>query len=226
MYARPLARLAVGETTAQPGLQPLGLGKGRDGVLLVPPGYVSTRPAPLVVMFHGAGGNGEAGLSPVSGLAAEHNLFVLSTDARATTWDVIQHGYGEDIAFLDRALDGLFSLYAIDPAHIAVGGFSDGASYALSVGLTNGDLFTHILAFSPGFMAPGQSQGAPEIYISHGTADQVLPIAMCSRTIVPALRGAGYDVVYEEFDGGHTVPSWIAQESLRWFLRNNAAASG
>ncbi len=31
-------------------------------------------------------------------------------------------------------------------------GFSDGASYALSLGVPNGDLFTHIVAFSPGFM--------------------------------------------------------------------------
>lgn len=31
-------------------------------------------------------------------------------------------------------------------------GFSDGASYALSLGLPNGNLFSHIVAFSPGFM--------------------------------------------------------------------------
>ena len=38
-------------------------------------------------------------------------------------------------------------------------GFSDGASYALSLGAANGDLFTHIAAFSPGFMRPPVSVG-------------------------------------------------------------------
>lgn len=41
---------------------------------------------------------------------------------------------------------------AIDPAHVAIGGFSDGASCALSLGLVNGDLFTHVMAFSPGLV--------------------------------------------------------------------------
>jgi predicted esterase len=36
-------------------------------------------------------------------------------------------------------------------ATLAVSGFSDGASYALSIGPANGDLFTHVMAFSPGF---------------------------------------------------------------------------
>jgi len=54
------------------------------------------------------------------------------------TWDVILGQYGPDIAFIDSALAQTFSRYAFDPNHIAVG-FSDGASYALSVGITNGD---------------------------------------------------------------------------------------
>ena len=51
--------------------------------------------------------------------------------------------YGSDIAFIDRALAQIFNRNAIDPSKVAIAGFSDGASYALSVGLTNGDLFTH-----------------------------------------------------------------------------------
>jgi predicted esterase len=88
------------------------------------------------------------------------------------------------------------SSYAIDPARVAIGGFSDGASYALSLGLTNGDLFSHVLAFSPGFMAPAGQEGSPRIFVSHGTRDAVLPIDRCSRRIVPTLRRAGYDVAY------------------------------
>src|SRR6202030_4387442 len=55
------------------------------------------------------------------------------------------------------------------------------------------------------------------IYISHGTADTVLPIDRCSRRIVPALRAAGYEVTYEEFDGGHTVPPATADRAFAWW---------
>ena len=46
----------------------------------------------------------------------------------------------------------------------------------------------------------------------------MLPIEPCSRRIVPALRLGGYDVRYEEFDGGHTVPPAIVRAALDWFL--------
>jgi predicted esterase len=38
---------------------------------------------------------------------------------------------------------------------------------------------------------------------------------------VPALQRAGYDVLYHEFDGGHTVPPDIAEEAFKW-LREGA----
>ncbi|MFY0578314.1 alpha/beta hydrolase [Cystobacter fuscus] len=121
------------------------------------------------------------------------------------------------MAFIDRALAYVFERYAVDPRHIALEGFSDGASYALSLGLTNGDLFTHVVAFSPGFLAPAARRGEPRIFISHGVKDEVLRIGPCSRRIVPRVQGAGYSVLYREFDGPHTVPEDIAREALARF---------
>jgi predicted esterase len=111
----------------------------------------------------------------------------------------------------------VFSRYAVDPGRIAVGGFSDGASYALSLGITNGDLFGHVLAFSPGFMAPAAQVGFPRVFVSHGAHDTVLPVDRCSRRIVPELERAGYDVRYREFEGGHVVPPEIGREAVNWF---------
>jgi phospholipase/carboxylesterase len=201
------------------GLQSLQLDQTRDGLLYVPTGYTSTQPAPLAVMFHGAGGQAQHGIGLLQQLADDAGIIILAPVSRRETWDVIFGGYGPDIAFLDRALEQTFHRYAIDSSRIAVGGFSDGASYALSVGITNGDLFTHIIAFSPGFMAPADQRGAPRIFISHGIHDQVLPIDPCSRRVVPQLEGAGYDVVYHEFDGPHTVPSDIAKSAVSWFTK-------
>jgi predicted esterase len=200
------------------GLHRLDLAPGRDGYLYVPPSYRGD-PAPLVLILHGAGGDARGALDRLRPLADEAGILLLAPDSRDRTWDVIvQRGFGPDVAFIDRALVHTFARYAVDPKRLAVEGFSDGATYALSLGITNGDLFTHVLAFSPGFMAPADQQGAPRIYVSHGRQDQILSIDACSRRLVPKLKNAGYDVRYHEFDGPHTVPPDIAREALTWFL--------
>ena len=48
----------------------------------------------------------------------------------------------------------------------------------------------------------------------------MLPIDRCGRTVVRRLRGAGYDVTYEEFDGGHVVTH--AREAVEWFSAGRA----
>lgn len=199
------------------GLAPLGLGGSRDGALYVPATYRAGVSAPLSVKLHGAGGDGRAGLRPFLPLADAAGMLLLGVDARGPTWDVIRGGFGSDIAFLDEALAKVFGRYTVDPARISIEGFSDGASYALSAGLTNGDLFSRIVAFSPGFMSPAELRGRPGIFVSHGVRDNVLPIDRCSRRIVPELERARYAVRYREFDGPHTVPPEIAREAVDWF---------
>jgi predicted esterase len=198
-------------------LHRLGLDGPRDGLLYVPATYRAAHPAPFVLMLHGAGGTGQQGLSPFLPSADAVGLLLLAPEARQPTWDLLRGGYGPDVAFVDAALAQTFTQYAVDPLHLAIGGFSDGASYALSLGLTNGDLFSHVIAFSPGFMAPAAERGKPRIFIAHGTRDATLPIEMCSRRLVPVVEGAGYDVCYHEFDGPHTVPPPIAHAALDWF---------
>ncbi len=226
---RLLARPKQPTESASPGLHALKLNSDRDALLYVPSGYRPDQPAPFVLSLHGAGGNESSGLYPLRDLADEAELVLLSPASRRQTWDVIRGGYGPDVAFIDRALVAAFDRCAVDPNWLAVAGFSDGASYALSLGITNGDLFGHVMAFSPGFMAPADQRGAPRIFISHGVKDQVLAIDRTSRRIVPQLERAGYDVEYREFDGPHTVPPEIAREALDWFaavhLEDNLSAT-
>ncbi|MDQ4049360.1 MAG: hypothetical protein M3131_08290, partial [Actinomycetota bacterium] len=146
-------------------------------------------------------------------------LMLLAPKSRGPTWDVVRGGFGPDVASLDALLEHVFERFAVDPSRVALGGFSDGASYALSLGPSNGELFTHLIAFSPGFMAPGVKHGRPSIYVSHGVEDRVLPIDRCSRTLVPELRRAGYKVDYREFEGGHTVPAHLARAAVSWLVR-------
>lgn len=184
------------------------------GLVHVPGDGAGGGPLRLVVLLHGAGSSAEQGLNLLLPLADEHRLLLVAPHSVRATWDVITGGYGPDVRRIDRLLDGVLAGY--DVRALAVGGFSDGASYALSLGVGNGDLFDAIVAFSPGFMAPLEQHGHPRIFVSHGTGDRVLPIDRCSRRLVPQLSAAGYDVVYDEFEGGHVVPPDVVDRVLRW----------
>jgi phospholipase/carboxylesterase len=208
----------VPTVTPTPGLSELGLGSSRDGLLYVPQSYSPATPAPLFIGLHGAGGAGSNWASYPDRAEARGMIF-LAPDSRSSTWDVLLGGFGPDVEFLDRALQHTFERTRIDPARIALGGFSDGASYALSLGVSNGDLFSHLVAYSPGFFRPGEPiVGKPRVYASHGTRDGVLSVTTTRDVIVPTFIESGYDVTFEEFDGGHEVPSEISESALDWFL--------
>jgi phospholipase/carboxylesterase len=147
-------------------------------------------------------------------------VVILAPEATGRTWDVIERGgFGPDVGMIDDLLAQVFHSLRIDPKRMIMAGFSDGGSYALSLGLTNGDLFTHVIAFSPGFIAADDLVGAPAVFIAHGVEDGTLPIDRTSRQIVPRLRDAGYEVRYEEFLGRDEVRPSIARAALRWALR-------
>ncbi|WP_211308000.1 GDSL-type esterase/lipase family protein [Geodermatophilus normandii] len=210
LTARPVA--APSALPPSPGTTALGLEEVRDALLHVPAGGL-TGPAPLVVVLHGAGGDAEGGLGLLRSPADERGLVLLAPASRGPTWDAVTRGHGPDVALVDRALAAVFAALPVDPERIAVAGFSDGGSYALGLGLANGRLFRQVVAFSPGFVPPAGRTGRPRVFVSHGTADDVLPVDRTSREIVPALRGEGYEVTYREFDGGHEVPHEVAREA-------------
>jgi predicted esterase len=207
-----------GSATPEPGEHRLGLNGARDATLYIPHRAVANVPMPLMVMLHGAGGSARS-VSFTFPLAEERGVVILAPESRASTWDAIRGEFGPDVAFIDRALRETFQRVRLDTARLAIGGFSDGASYALSLGIPNGDLFTHVIAFSPGFVVPVPPAGRPAVFVSHGTQDQVLPIDVTSRRIVPQLREAGYQVTFREFEGPHRVPDAIAREALEWLAR-------
>jgi phospholipase/carboxylesterase len=170
----------------------------------------------LVVTLHGANAPSERGFDPLLQLADEAGLILLAPKSQRETWDVVYGRFGPDAAVIDELLADLFGRYAIDPRRVFVSGFSDGASCALSLGLTNGDLFAGIAAFSPGFAHTPSVAGKPRVFISHGTTDHVIPIDKTSGQIVGRLRREGYDVIYREFEGPHVVPPAVAREAVEW----------
>lgn len=193
----------------------LNIETGRDAILHLPKN-TAQQPLPLLLMLHGATQSAEDMFWYLDPHHEEAGVAVLSPKALDITWDAITGSFGPDVDFLNRALERTFETVAIDPARVSIGGFSDGASYAISLGLINTDLFTKIAAFSPGFAMDRNKHGKPRIFISHGTHDRILPVDRCGRRIAGALKARGFEVNYREFDGGHEIPTEIAREGLQF----------
>ncbi len=201
-----------------PGHHRLGLSAQRDALLYVPDTLDPHAPVPLLVMFHGAGGFPEKVLPYVEAHARRHGFLILAPHSLYPTWDLVIGGNGPDLERLQQALVEVTSHFRIDRARLGFAGFSDGASYALSIGVTNGDIASHVIAFSGGFMSVFMQHGTPKIFIAHGLADEQLPIGTSGRANAATLEAAGYDVRYVEFNGPHAIQPAIAAMAIDFFL--------
>ncbi len=196
----------------------LGIAQERDAVLIVPDSLRPEALAPLLVMFHGAGGSADKVLPFLIAHARQRGFLLLLPQSQFPTWDLVIGGNGPDLKRLDKALAEVASRFAIDPTHLAFAGFSDGASYALSIGVTNGDVASHAIAFSGGFMSVFTQEGTPRIFIAHGLEDEQLPIETSARPHAERLKAVGYDVTTVEFKGPHRIEPAVVALAMDFFL--------
>lgn len=195
----------------------LGLDHERDAILYVP--KPTNAPMPLLMFLHGATQNADDMAWYLDTAPDETGVAILAPNSRDTTWDAITDSFGPDVEFLNRALARVFEMVDVDPARLAIGGFSDGATYAIALGLINGDLFKRVLACSPGFLIDGVTQGKPSFFISHGTQDNILPIDRCGRRVASDLGSRDYEVTFREFQGRHEIPGDVMREGLKWVAK-------
>jgi phospholipase/carboxylesterase len=202
-----------------PGRHDLGLFESRDYALIVPTGIDPALPTPLMVLFHGGGGSAEKILPVMQTHAETHKFLLLVPQSLMPTWDIVIAGNGPDRERLDLALTQVAARFTLNPERFAFAGHSDGGSYALSNGLCNGDIVTHILAFSAGFMTVLAQEGAPFVFIAHGSKDEQTPVQTAGRAHATRLHSAGYDVTYIEYDGPHKSQAHIVEAGVMYFLR-------
>src|SRR5687768_5518935 len=107
----------------------------------VPPGGLlhvpAAGPSRIVLLLHGATQDAEFAMDLLAGHADKHGLLLYAPKSGGVTWDVIRGGYGPDVARIEAELRGI--LASTGPLPLTIGGFSDGASYAASLGIINGD---------------------------------------------------------------------------------------
>lgn len=233
--AAPVTAAGPQLSTRPPAAAPAAPEK-RSGVLTLAGGAfaylpkgLTGAPAPLLVTFHGAGGQASDVLASFRADADRDGFILLIPTVKGATWDMIEDlqrrfgaemnvtpRYGRDLKALDQALSDVFARVAIDPSRVGVMGFSNGATYALSVGTANPQLFRTVIAFSPGPAFLGKVDPMQRIFISHGEDDDVLPYSY-TRAIVARLRVKKAPVTFESFNGGHAVPKDIHTKGIAFF---------
>ncbi len=201
-----------------PGRHGLAFPEGREAVLVVPDGLGADEPVPLLVMFHGAGGEANRVLPHLVPHARARRFLLLAPQSMLPTWDVVIGGHGPDLQRLNGALSVVASHFRVDPAHLAFAGFSDGGSYALSVGLTNGDVASHVIGLSAGFLNTFTQTGTPKVFLAHGRSDGQLPIETSAHPHARRLLESGYDLTLQPFDGDHVIVPWVVARAVEFFL--------
>jgi phospholipase/carboxylesterase len=223
LFKLGLGALAFGcASAAEPGRLRARPGASQTAAPLKPPAILYVPPKPtgaFALILHGATGEPDRIINRLRPDADEFGVTLLAPKSQDITWDAIRGTFGPDVAAIDDALRAAFATCKVDRKHVAVAGFSDGATYALALGRANGDLFTHVMAFSPGFLIPVDTVGHARFFLSHGTKDEILPIDGASRRIARDLRRENLSVKLREFDGPHTVPPEIAREGFAWFTQ-------
>lgn len=191
----------------------------RSWVVHLPKGYDTNRRWPLVLAYHGLFGTSEEmeGLTGLDSVADRDGFIVAYPQGIKRSWASGVNSPADkkgvdDVAFTAALLDELLTQYRIDPQHIVVTGFSDGAHLVQLLGCRMANRLSAIVPVG-GEMPPGEPQRChPSRPISvvefHGAADPVDPY-----------RGGDVSLL-----GGSPMLSAPAT-SVGWARRNGCAAT-
>jgi len=153
----------------------------------LPAGYSAARPAPLVLAFHGGGGDG-AGMSRLTHLSDAADRFgfvVVYPDGYQQHWG---DGRGvtpserdgvDDVAFVAVLLDTLASQFAIDTRRVYATGISNGGFFSERLACDLSARISAIASVAATMSANLAARCAPArpvpYLLIHGTADPIVP---------------------------------------------------
>lgn len=208
------------------GVQALG-----EGAFLYRPDTGGGR-KPLLVLLHGAGQSARAFLDGLRGEAARCGCLLLSVQSEGATWDTVglvaragagrvtpDKLYGNDVGRVERALAAVLNSPDADRRSVVLVGFSDGASYALSLGLANPRIFRGVVAIAPGFhLEPAAINPKQRLFVAHSPQDRILPFERTRDATVAQLERAGFAIQFRPFDGGHRFDRKVLAEGVDFVL--------
>jgi len=194
------------------------------GYLLAPDSIDPTRTYPLVTVFHGAGRQDELLVRAYRDESAQRDALFFIPRSTYPTWDLLVGRDRADLDFLEQAYAEIYRRLPVDHRRQALIGYSDGASYALAVGLSNPRLFAAVMGWAAGFVvfdkaAVSPTDPRPRILVEHGTHDTVFPFEEIAVRNCTILRRLGYEVDLRVDEGGIHWPSHEFQAAaLDWFF--------
>lgn len=173
-----------------------------------------------LVFFHGYSGDPAGFLALIDKLDPERRFHAYLPEAPhpGPSWFDRESAVpaAERLSAVVEWLDGL----PFDRARTVLGGWSQGANVALSLGL--GDRRRRpaaVLAIAGGFrneLPPDLARPLPPVALAHGQRDQSVPVAVARQTR-ELLEAAGATVLYRETDVGHEIDQAVIPD-LRTFL--------
>lgn len=193
-------------------------------VLLTPAEIDPARLYPLITVLHGAGRQDELLVRACRDEPDRRQALFLVPRSFHPTWDLIACDERPDLDFLAYAYDLVYRRYPVDAARQALLGYSDGASYALAVGLSNPHVFRAVMGWAAGFLAIDTAHlepGAPKppVLLEYGTHDELFPFERVALPMRATLEQLGYAVEFRVDQGGRHWPSGSFQsEALDWFF--------
>ncbi len=209
-------------------LSPTGfvwLERGSSRAYLLTPDEIDPgRSYPLVTVLHGAGRQDEQLAKGLRDQPERRQALFLIPRSLHPTWDLIVGAGRPDLDFLEYAYDLIYRRYPVDPARQALLGYSDGASYALSVGLSNPRVFSAVMGWAAGFKLVDESAIAagdpkPRVLLEDGSHDPLFPFQHIALPMKADLEARGYALEFRVDQGGKHWPSGEFQgEALDWFF--------
>lgn len=163
----------------------LSSGEQREYLLYVPKSYDSSRPAPLVISMHGAGGWPalQRDVSRWNRLADRHGFIVVypsGVDGTGPRIWRVQPGSGlaKDVRYIEDLIDALEASYDIDPRRIYANGLSNGGGMSFVLSCALPDRIAAIGMVAAAQTLPWEWCADPEpvpMITFHGTADSIVP---------------------------------------------------
>jgi polyhydroxybutyrate depolymerase len=169
----------------------------RDYVVWTPVGYDGTKPVPLVVDYHGTGGEAVRYATTFSGMVRDglsRGYLVVAPQALNSVWGAPGYeGAGNDVAFTESLVDKLASTYCVDRSRVYASGFSLGGGFAAYVSCAL-DIWAAVAPEGGvNFARPCPDRPPVPAIVWHGKADAIAPYGSDTATTeAPAIPGENY----------------------------------
>lgn len=165
-------------------------GKRRSFLVHLPTGYNKSKRLPVVLAFHGGGGNGQnmEQMSGFSQKADEENFIAVYPNGLGRmenillTWnaggccDYAMEQNVDDVKFVSKMIDELVAQYAVDKNRIYATGFSNGALLSHRLAAEIPDKIAAIAPVAGAlFESSPKPKGKVPVLIIHGLADTAVP---------------------------------------------------